>query len=311
MTPATPNARTGGLLRWGRALATWLYIGAAASSGAQEISAPALAARQEALAPRLAAGPLGLPLVIESSGDGGRTLGEIHALLDQTFDLVVSQLRTPSHWCRVLVLQLNVKGCLHDPLVNSDTITVLSGRKGYESPGSAQVLRFAFRVVAADSGLLHVELAAPSGPLGTSDYRITLAAVPAPQGSFVKLAYGYDTSMLSRAATSAYLATGGLDKVGFSTVGTGADGRPIPVSGARGIVERNAVRYYLAIRADLESPAQPGTAPTEATFRRWFDLTERWPRQLHELDWSTYIDGKRRERAELPSIGGARPSRPR
>ena len=55
-----------------------------------------------------------------------------------------------------------------------------------------------------------------------------------------------------------YLATGGRDKVGFSIVGKTASGAPQYLDGMRAVVERNTMRYYLAIDAYLgarqESP---------------------------------------------------------
>jgi hypothetical protein len=70
------------------------------------------------------------------------------------------------------------------------------------------------------------------------------------------------------------------------------------VGGERGIIERNAVRYYLAIQAYLEGLALAPEQRFEQTAQRWFELTERWPRQLHELDQAEYLAGKRRERSE-------------
>ena len=53
------------------------------------------------------------------------------------------------------------------------------------------------------------------------------------------------------------LATLGRDKVGFSVVGRAADGRPVHVEGLRGAVERNTLRYYLAVESYLGALALP------------------------------------------------------
>ena len=105
------------------------------------------------------------------------------------------------------------------------------------------------------------------------------------QGSFVHFRYAYRSSALSRLAVDTYLATLGRDKVGFTVLGTGSDGHPLFVGGQRGVVERNAVRYLLAVQAELEVERGGATS-------------ERWPRQLHELDRDDYLAIKRRERAE-------------
>jgi hypothetical protein len=52
---------------------------------------------------------------------------------------------------------------------------------------------------------------------------------------------------MARMAMQAYLLTAGRDKIGFSITSKKADGPPTYIAGVRGAVERNAMRYYLAI----------------------------------------------------------------
>ncbi|MCY1186091.1 hypothetical protein D9M73_269280 [compost metagenome] len=63
--------------------------------------------------------------------------------------------------------------------------------------------------------------------------------------------------MAARVAMQGYLATIGRDKVGFSIVGNNARGQPIHVGGTRGVIERNTMRYYLAIEAYLSALSAP------------------------------------------------------
>lgn len=81
-----------------------------------------------------------------------------------------------------------------------------------------------------------------------------------------------------------YLATGGCDKVGFSIVGTSASGSPQYLEGIRGAVERNTIRYYLAIDAYLGALSLPSAAHLNKRLNDWQSGVERYPRQLHELD---------------------------
>jgi hypothetical protein len=266
--------------------------------GAKDISAEDLASRHQALLASLSTSPMGVPLLVTSLEEGDLMHGEVHALLAQPFDRLASRLSQPREWCAVVLLHLNVKGCTHERAAGRDWVTFYSGRKGYESAADAYPLRLAFALAAADTAHLDIDLSAASGPMGTSDYRISLSAIPAAQGSFVRFSYAYRTSALSRMAARTYLATLGRDKVGFTAVGKGSDGKPQYVAGQRGIVERNAVRYYLAIQAYLESQAAAPEQRFEQSLQRWFELTERWPRQLHELDRDEYLSYKRRERAE-------------
>jgi len=267
---------------------------------ARDAAAEALAGRHQALQAALAASPLGLPLLVQSHDERGQVQGEVHALLSQPFADLLARLQQPRAWCDVVLLHLNVKGCLHESAAVGEQLTLYSGRKAYERMSDASPLRLRWTLVAARADHLQVELTAAHGPMGTSGYRITLAALPVVQGSYVHFRYAYRSSALSRLAVGTYLATLGRDKVGFTVLGTGSDGQPLYVGGQRGIVERNALRYFLAVQAELEVERRGATPEQhfEQSLARWFELTERWPRQLHEMDRDEYLATKRRERAE-------------
>ena len=93
-------------------------------------------------------------------------------------------------------------------------------------------------------------------------------------------------------AMNAYLSTAGSEKVGFSVDGKDGDGKPKYVGGVRGLVERNTMRYYLAIDDYVSAPAP---AQLEQRLNTWFDATERYPRQLHEVEKNDYLVMKREE----------------
>jgi hypothetical protein len=67
------------------------------------------------------------------------------------------------------------------------------------------------------------------------------------------------------------------------------------VRGVRGVVERNTLRYYLAIDAFLEAQALPAPQQLQASLQGWFTATERYAQQLHEVDRDTYVGMKLRE----------------
>ena len=139
-------------------------------------------------------------------------------------------------------------------------------------------------------------MSAPDGPFGTHDYHIVLEAVPSgAQRSFVHLRYSYATGMAARLAFQGYLSTLGRNKVGFSVVGHDGDGNPEYVRGTRGAIERTTMRYYLAISTYLDSLATPPDQRADARLRNWFAATERYARQLHEMDENEYLTMKRRE----------------
>lgn len=272
-----------------RRLAAVLLLVLASVAGADE-PAQALAARHQALRAQLENNAFGVPLAVESAAEDGLQRGEAYGVLAQPFAALAQALTDPRAWCEIALLHLNIKTCIHERRAG-DWLTLYSGRKFYEPPEKAYALRYAFRVEAARADYLAVALAADSGPLGTRDYRIRVEAIPLGTQAFVHFRYAYRPSLVSSVATSGYLATLGSGKIGFTVTGRDGAGRPEYVGGVRGIVERNAVRYYLAIQAYLETAG----APAAQRFERWFDLTGRYPAQLHELEKPEYLQYKRQE----------------
>ena len=92
-----------------------------------------------------------------------------------------------------------------------------------------------------------------------------------------------------------YLATLGSGKVGFTIIGKLPSGQPKYIGGMRGVAERNTMRYYLAIDAYLGALTAPPRLQLQKRLLRWFISTEQYPRQLHEVNQTAYIDMKRRE----------------
>jgi hypothetical protein len=101
--------------------------------------------------------------------------------------------------------------------------------------------------------------------------------------------------MAARWAMQVYLGTLGSDKVGFSVTGLQPDGKPTYVGGVRGVVERNTMRYYLAIQSYLGAHTLPPAQQQPKSLADWFDATERHAMQLHEIGRAEYLEMKRRE----------------
>ncbi len=92
-----------------------------------------------------------------------------------------------------------------------------------------------------------------------------------------------------------YLATIGRDKVGFAVAGTRPGGQPVYIGGIRALVERNTMRYYLAIEAFLGAVSAAPQERLDRRLRAWFAAIERYPRQLHEMEQGEYLDMKHKE----------------
>jgi hypothetical protein len=205
-------------------------------------------------------------------------------------------LTSPRHWCDILILHLNTKFCRPSTAGRSTVLNVSIGKKHAQPLHEAYRVVFAYDVAATSSNYLQVRLNADEGPLGTRDYRIVLAAIPLKNGqSFIRLSYSYNYGLAGRLAMQAYLGTAGASKVGFTVVGKDSAGRPVHISGMRGLVERNTMRYYLAIEAFLDALSEPQQAQFEKRLQGWFAAVERYPLQLHELERTEYLDMKRGE----------------
>lgn len=287
--------------RWAASALLFTSLGAslvhaqAPGAGAAESGTAALHAKHTSLGPQLARNPFQRPLVMDSTESAQAVSGSAYAVINYPYATVLAAFRNPDNWCEVLILHLNTKHCSADKDSRPASLSVSVGKKTPQELKDAHALTFSFTPAAARSDYMAVRLNAPKGPLGTHNYRIDLEAVPVGgDKTFMHLRYSYGYGMSGRLAMQAYMATVGSSKIGFSEV-TGNGGVKAPVDGMRGAVERNTMRYYLAIDAYLASLAVPASQQFEKRVQHWFDATERYPRQLHEIDRMAYLNMKRSE----------------
>lgn len=263
--------------------------------------ASALRARHAAMQAQLANNQFRRPLYLESSETPSELKGDIYAVFDQPFAAVGSALLSMDNWCDILILHLNVKGCRAD---SSGTLAVMVGRKHDQPLQEAYRVEFRYKVAATSPDYLHVLLSAPTGPMGTKSYRIGLeGAALDTRRVFLHMSYAYAHGLTARMALQGYLATLGRNKIGFTVLERRADGQPVHVGGVRGVVERNAMRYYLAIESYLGSRHLPPSEQLAQRLRDWYEATERYAPQLHEIERDQYLDMKRREIARQQAGG--------
>ena len=221
--------------------------------------------------------------------------GEVYAVMATPFDTLRAVLSKPDEWCGMIILHVNIKACTYD--TGPDTqMHFYVGHKEYETPDQAFALQYRFRVTKSSPEELVVALSAPQGPLGTRNYRMELEAVPLGAGrSFLHFSYAYNYNWVSRLALDTYLATLGRDKIGFTVTGRDDNQQPIYIKGIQGIVERNSMRYFLAIQATLDTVNTSPQGSTEMRFNKWYALIQRYPRQLVEYTREEYLERKRLE----------------
>ena len=272
--------------------------------GAADPATPqALRATHERLSPQLARSPFGRPVLLDSSETPDGLQGDVYAVVDHPIADISAALKTPAHWCDLLVLHINNRRCrlLQEP--QGETLTLFVVRRYDHSINDAFELSFAWRLLNSTPEQLSIELAATSGPLGTRNYLVRLDAVALDaRRTFLHFAYGYEHNLMAKLATQAYLATFGADKVGFTVLGKTPDGAPEHIRGLRGLVERNSMRYFLTLDAYLAGLDAPTAQQSERRQRHWYAAIEKYPRQLHEVDLATYLALKRadRERDRTP-----------
>jgi len=261
-------------------------------------SAHLLQDKLDTLRAELADNPFRRAIHLESRNSADRLVGEVHAVIDYPFAMVSASLAAPDNWCDILLLHFNVKYCASSAGTRGSRLTVGLGKKYEQTSGEVHAIDFLFRPLAREAGYFAVELAAGKGPYGTRDYRFEIDAIPTTDGrTLLHLRYAYGFGLSGRLAMRGYLATVGRDKRGFTVTGQTADGEPIYIQGVRGAIERNTMRYCLAVEAYLAGSSALPAERREARLRYWFDSTEQYAHQLHEMSLEEYLASKRDARA--------------
>jgi len=289
----SPTSTFPSLARWCAGLS---LVCALLPAWAAKPEADALRARHAALAGELAHNAFQRPIHLQSTQSSGDLKGEVYAIVDHPFQTLDAALKTADRWCDVLILPFNVKQCRAMGAAPAQKLELAVGRKYDQPVGDAYKVDFDYRLDASEPDYLKVLLNANAGPLGTRDYRIMFEAVPLDaRRSFLHMSYSYAYGFAAKLAMQGYLSTVGSSKVGFSVVDRTPDGKPVYVGNMRGVIERNTMRYYLAIDAYLNSLAVPPRDRVERRLQDWFTATERYPLQLHEISQDEYLAMKRKE----------------
>ena len=281
--------------RW--AVLACLLVGALPAL-AEALPAQRLHSRYAELQDRLRDNPFRRPVVLDSTETQREVSGDVYAVLAYPFAAVSLALNNPDHWCDVISLHANTKYCRASVTGAGTVLQVHIGKKTPQELNVVPRIDFQYVLKAASPDYLDIELQASEGPLGTRDYRLAFEAVPLPQSrTFLHLTYSYATSFTAKLAMQAYLATVGHSKVGFTPLPMTTPGEAQMIGGVRGLVERNTMRYYLAIDSFLATAGVAPKAQLEKRLQTWFTAVETYPNQLHEMERGEYLAMKRAEYA--------------
>lgn len=272
-----------------------LFCAVFLAGAAQAQDAGGLRARHSALQDKLANNPFGRTLHVESTVAGNAQKGEIYAVIEKPFAVVSRALARPAHWCDILTLQVNIKGCA---VSGDEMLSAFITRKPRDPVDSAHRLDLRFQRAAAGADYLHVAMNSATGPMGTRDYEIRLEAAPLDgQRTFMHLSYAYTLGTLARFAMDGYLSGPGRDRFGFTVVERRADGSPVYIDGVRGVVERAAMRYYFGVEAYVDSLSAPAEQRLEQRLRRWYAAITRYPQLRETVGQDEYVEMKRKQSA--------------
>jgi hypothetical protein len=279
-------------MRYSRVLVLCAALIGVADGSAAGLDEPRAHYRE--LTASVASNPFGMPLGVQSGEQGDQVSAEVYGVLEQPFAAVAELLGDVRRWCGFLLLSVNVKSCSSDSDAAGGSLMLYLGRKEYQTPQQAYEMRYVFHQSRAAQ---HTEifLDADGGPLGTRDNHIHLDALDIDGRTLVHFTSAMRLGTVSRIATATYLATLGSGKIGFSSVPDAA-GTSVPIKGVKAMIERNVVRYFLALQVYLDTRTLPDTERFEQQIQRWFDFTERFHAQLYELPKADYLANKRRER---------------
>lgn len=262
-----------------------------------------LYADQAAILEAIRTSPLdGEPVHPVSVEERGAVHGEVHAILDAPFEALVRQLDSAEAWCEIFFLHFNIKACVLErkEAHPGQEIRLHIGRKRYQDPEVVERLGMRFEAQHLNTEAFLVRLQAERGPHGLRDLSLELSAMRLDaERSLLRMRYALRYGALGRMTLALYFSVGGRDRIGFTVEGVDEAGQPVHVSGMRGMIERNTLRFYFALKAYLR---EPGPARLEQRLIAWFELTERHPEQLREMPLGSYVAQKLREHHDQVAI---------
>ncbi|MBL1278484.1 MAG: hypothetical protein COB30_020610 [Ectothiorhodospiraceae bacterium] len=259
-----------------------------------------LTAKYQQLKKELAGSIFSSPILISSTSNNDYDSAEVYALLNAPFSALTETLSQPQKWCELAILHSHIKSCLY----NDTHVTLFVGQKQYATPEQASPISYVFAHPNNSPQQLDITLTADEGPLSTSDYRIRFQAVPIDdEHSFVYFQYQYHAGFLANIAMKSYLATLGRHKVGFTTTNTSSNANTDEtaatttyINGARGVIERNIIRYIFAIQSVLETRHLSENVRYPAQLKSWYARVQQHPEQFNlGLSLDEYNTNKLRE----------------
>lgn len=255
-----------------------------------------LTATFKSLEQKLAKNQFNMPISLESAETGSASSVDIHGILDFPFDMVQKALIQPASWCDITMLHTNVRACIWKQNGTTTSLILYTVKKNTRPIEDALQMPFSFQVVRQQDDFVALVLSSDEGAYGTRDHTFHLEAMPLDNSrTFLHLRYSFKYSTLGYIGMKSYFALFSRGHVGFTITGWDSGKKPIYAKGLKGAIERNSMRYYLGILAFMETLNLPPEQQSEKRINRWFDLGERYRRQLHAMERKEYLAHKRQD----------------
>jgi hypothetical protein len=289
-------------LRIAASIVAWVSCVPGALADTSTDPGAALRARYVALSQQLEESPIQRGLFVESADNPRAPRGDAYAVIDYPFATVAAAFAQPANWCESLILHLNVQYCRASLDDGRPQLAAALGKKTNQPLDDTHRINLIHKIAMSSEDYTRVELSSRKGPLGTGNYLIALELTALDEEhTFMHIQYSYTQGFLARWAASVYFSTSGRDKVGFTLI-QDEDDPPRLVRGIRGALERNTMRYYLALDAYLQALESPVPQRFEQSLERWFADTERFARQLREVTHDDYMTMKRGQYLRQQSV---------
>ena len=261
--------------------------------------AQSLLEKYQAIRSSLTNSVFGAPICVESTDANSSLRGDVYGIIDTGFADVRKCLADPREWSEIGCLHPNVKAVVLAPTDLEPRLTFYVGDKEYQKPEKARRVDYAFKLECQGAAYVRGYMSSPDGPEGTRDHLMSFEAMPLSEtGTFFHLVYSCGIGLAARAGIAGYLATVGRGHIGFTVVGREADGSPVFIQGRQGIVERNAMRYYLAVLAQIATREIPAGQRFDRRLDCWYTLSDRYRKQIFEVEREDYIRNKHKERED-------------
>ena len=138
-------------------------------------NATTLETKYRQLQNKLANNQFGQPVYMDSSQQSNTISGDIYSVVNYPYSTVRTALDTPTEWCEVLMLHLNIKYCR---ALGKNKVEVYAGTKKPQPLKNAYKMTYNFKPVINDDRYMQIIMDAKSGPVGTSDYYMMMEAIP-------------------------------------------------------------------------------------------------------------------------------------